>query len=169
LRPLPLFLASVLLAVAAFAPAGALPAAPLKADRIVVEKSRHRLTLFAGDRVLRRYRVALGAGGPAPKRRQGDARVPEGRYLIDWRNPNSAYHLSLHVSYPDAADVAAAAARGEKPGGDIMIHGLPDGFGVVGALHRQLDWTAGCIAVTDREIEEIWQAVPDGTPIAIRP
>ncbi len=131
--PLPLILASALLAGAASAPVDARPAAPLKADRIVVEKSRHRLTLFAGDRVLRRYRVALSAGGLAPKRRQGDA-----RYLVDWRNPNSADHLALHISYPGAADVATAVTRGEKPGGDIMIHGLPNGFGVVGALRRQL-------------------------------
>jgi len=95
--------------------------------------------------------------------------VPEGHYVIDWRNPSSAYHLALHISYPDAADAAAAAARDDNPGGDIMIHGLPNGFGVVGALHRRLDWTAGCIAVTDPEIEEIWQAVADGTPIEIRP
>lgn len=164
------FLVAVLfLAATALAPARAAAEPPLKADRLLVEKSRHLLTLFSGDdRVLRRYRVALGAGGLGPKRRQGDARVPEGRYVIDWRNPNSAYHLALHVSYPDAADAARAAVRGENPGGDIMIHGLPNGFGVVGAPHHRLDWTAGCIAVTDAEIEEIWQAVPDGTPIEIR-
>ena len=164
-----LLLALLLLAVTALASAGAVAELPLKADRILVEKSRHRLTLFSGGRVLRRYRVALGVGGLRPKRRQGDARVPEGHYVIDWRNPSSAYHLALHISYPDAADAAAAAARDDNPGGDIMIHGLPNGFGAVGALHRRLDWTAGCIAVTDREIEEIWQAVADGTPIEIRP
>jgi murein L,D-transpeptidase YafK len=140
-----------------------------QADRVVVEKSRHRLTLYAGDRVLRQYPVAVGSGGLAAKRRQGDHRTPEGHYRIDWRNPNSAFHLALHVSYPSAADAAAAQARGEKPGGDIMIHGLPNGWGAVGALHRRLDWTAGCIAVTDEEIEEIWRAVPDGTPVEIKP
>ncbi|HUH85599.1 MAG TPA: L,D-transpeptidase family protein [Stellaceae bacterium] len=161
--------AFLILTAAALASAAAPAEPPLKADRIVVEKSRHLLTLFSGGRVLRRYRVALGAGGLGPKRRQGDARVPEGHYVIDWRNPNSAYHLALHISYPNAADVVAAAARGEKPGGDIMIHGLPNGFGIVGGLHRRLDWTAGCIAVTDAAIEEIWRDVADGTPIEIRP
>jgi murein L,D-transpeptidase YafK len=140
-----------------------------KVDRILVEKARHQMTLLSGEHAIRRYRVALGAGGLARKRRQGDARVPEGLYRIDWRNPASAYHLSLHISYPDAGDLAAAEARGDAPGGNIMIHGLPNGFGVIGALHRHVDWTAGCIAVTDAEIEEIWRLVPDGTPIEIRP
>jgi murein L,D-transpeptidase YafK len=156
------------LAVAAVALAGDGP--PLgQADRIVIEKSDHRLTLYAGNRVLRRYAVAIGSGGLAAKRRQSDNRTPEGRYRIDWRNPNSAFHLALHISYPSAADTAGARARGEQPGGDIMIHGLPNGMGVVGALHRRVDWTAGCIAVTDEEIDEIWLAVPDGTPLEIKP
>lgn len=156
------------LGIAATALAGDGP--PLRqADRIVIEKSNHRLTLYAGERPLRSYVVALGAGGLAPKRRQGDRRTPEGNYRIDWRNPNSAFHLALHVSYPSAADAVAARKHGEKPGGDIMIHGLPNGMGAVGALHRRLDWTAGCIAVTDDEIEEIWRTVPDGTLVEIRP
>lgn len=156
------------IAVSRDAPPSPLPA-ELKADRILIEKARHRMTLFAGDRPLRSYSVALGSGGLEPKRRQGDGRTPEGSYRIDWRNPHSAFHLALHISYPSARDAAAARSRGEKPGGDIMIHGLPNGSGAVGALHRRIDWTAGCIAVTDAEIEEIWRAVPDGALVEIRP
>lgn len=140
-----------------------------KADRVVIEKSAHRLTLYAGARVLKTYQVALGQGGTAPKTRQGDGRTPEGLYRIDSRNPHSAYHLALHISYPDAHDISRAASLGVPPGGQIMIHGLPNGMGRLGPLHRAVDWTAGCIAVTDAEIEEIWHAVPDGTPVEIDP
>jgi len=146
------------LAVATLEPSNsAAQSAPgaLRADRIVIEKAAHRLTLFAGDRAVKTYAVALGHGGTAPKTRQGDGRTPEGRYRIDGRNPGSRYHLALHISYPEARD--------------IMIHGLPNGLGAIGSLHRTTDWTAGCIAVTDDEIEEIWRAVPDGTPVEIRP
>lgn len=139
------------------------------ADRIVVEKARHTLTLYQGDEALRSYPVSLGRGGLAPKTREGDGRTPEGLYRIIGRNPKSAYHLSLHISYPDARDIEAARARGEPPGGDITIHGLPNGRAKVGEWHRTIDWTAGCIAVTNTEIEEIWRVVPNGTPIEIRP
>ena len=126
------------------------------------------MTLFAGNRPLRVYKVALGRGGLEPKMREGDNRVPEGRYRIDGRNANSAFYLSLHISYPDATDTARARSRGKEPGGDIMIHGIRNGLGWLGSLHRRADWTAGCIAVTDSEIKEIWSAVPDGTPVEIR-
>ncbi len=96
-----------------------------------------------------------------PKRQEGDGRTPEGRYAIDWRNAKSKYHLSLHISYPDAADVARAREAGVDPGGDIMIHGFPDG------ARREGDWTQGCIAVTDEEMDEIWGLVEEGTPIWI--
>ena len=148
-------------------PAGAF--AGERIDRIVVEKARHTMTLLAQGQAVRRYAVSLGRGGLERKSREGDNRTPEGIYRIDSRNPNSAYHLALHVSYPDARDSAAAEKRGEKPGGDIMIHGIRNGMGWVGALHRLVDWTAGCIAVTDGEIEEIWRLVSDGTPVEIRP
>lgn len=137
------------------------------ADEIVIDKTRHIMTLYSSGRILRRYAVSLGRGGLDPKRREGDNLTPEGRYIIDGRNPNSAFHLSLHISYPDAEDVARAVARGEQPGGEIMIHGQRNGFDLVGAL-PEVDWTAGCIAVTDGEIEEIWRLVPDGTPVEIR-
>jgi murein L,D-transpeptidase YafK len=142
--------------------------ADARADAIIVDKVSHTMTLFSGGRPLRTYAVSLGRGGPEGKMREGDNRTPDGRYRIDGRNLRSAYHLSLRISYPDARDTAAAAARGDKPGGDIMIHGIRNGFGWLGTFHRWVDWTAGCIAVTDAEIEEIWRVVPDGTPVDIR-
>lgn len=142
-------------------PAGA------KADRIVVRKSERTLTLYAGATALKTYPVAFGRGEPGPKRIEGDGKTPEGAYRISGRNPNSAYHLSLRVSYPEPRDVAAAQPLGAPPGGDIMIHGLKNGLGFIGALHRPFDWTHGCIAVTDGEMDEIWRAVPDGTVIEI--
>ncbi len=145
------------------------PVVPVRADFIVVRKAAHELTLYKDGRAVKTYRVALGTGGLAPKQRAGDNRVPEGLYRIDGRNPNSNFHRSLSISYPEPRDVAAARARGVAPGGGIMIHGIRNGLGWLGPLHLRDDWTAGCIAVTDEEIEEIWNAVPDGTPIRILP
>ena len=141
----------------------------VRADFVLVEKSAHRLTLFSQGTELRRYDVALGRGGLAPKERQGDGRTPEGRYKIDWRLARSDFHRALHISYPSEKDAAAARARHVNPGGAIMIHGLRNGWGWIGRWHRLTDWTNGCIAVTDDEIDEIARAVPDGTPIEIRP
>ena len=139
-----------------------------KVDKIVVLKKKHELLLLNGDEVVKSYPVALGGGGLAPKKREGDRKTPEGTYLIDWRNPASKFHLSLHISYPNEADKERARKLGVNPGGDIMIHGLGDDFKDLGAKHRLYDWTDGCIAVTDQEIEEIWRLVPDGTAVAIR-
>ena len=139
------------------------------ADRIVVEKSARRLTLFRGPILLKTYRVALGRAPIGPKELEGDQRTPEGIYRIDFHKSDSDYHLALHISYPDQRDIDRAAAQAVSAGSDIMIHGLPNGRGWIGAFHRRSDWTAGCIAVTDFEIEEIFRAVPDGTPIEIRP
>ena len=135
----------------------------LRADRIVVRKGRREMLLLRGESVLRQYRVALGRNPVGHKERDGDGRTPEGRYVIDRRNPKSRYHLSLRISYPNADDVARARAAGAEPGGDIMIHGLKDGE------HREGDWTQGCIAVTDQEMDEIWGLVAEGTPIVIEP
>lgn len=137
-------------------------------DRIIVEKSAHRMTLLKAGRIVKTYRIALGRGGLGPKTQSGDNRVPEGIYRISGRNPNSAYHLSLRVSYPTPSQVKAARARGTDPGGDIMIHGLRNGLGWIGAHHRRADWTQGCIAVTNAEVEEIWRTVPDNVVIEIR-
>jgi len=145
------------------------PVAPQKADSVLILKKDHVMELLAGGKVIRSYKVALGQGGLAPKDRQGDGRTPEGRYVIDAHNPASEYHLSLHVSYPNAEDRKRAAKLGVAPGGDIMIHGLPNGKGFIGAGHRMYDWTLGCVAVTNEEIEEVWKLVPVGTPVEVRP
>lgn len=149
--------------------------ATLTVDRIVVEKARRRMTLMHGNRVVRRYRIALGDDPKGHKQREGDGRTPEGVYRIDFRNPRSAFHLSLRISYPDARDRAAARKRGLPPGGDIFIHGEPNRIGwflswagAVGLLDRG-DWTDGCIGVTNSEVREIWANVRVGTPIEIRP
>jgi murein L,D-transpeptidase YafK len=142
---------------------------PERPDRILIEKAERRLTLLRGDRALKVYRVALGGSPAGDKQCQGDNRTPEGVYRISGRNPHSAYHRSLRISYPDAKDRAEAKRRGCSPGGDIYIHGLPNGRGAIGGAHRLRDWTLGCIAVTDPEIEEIWRLVPDGTAVEIRP
>jgi murein L,D-transpeptidase YafK len=142
---------------------------PQKADSILIFKKDHVLELLQGGKVIRTYKVALGRGGLAPKEREGDGRTPEGHYVIDSRTAQSHYHKALHVSYPNAEDRKRAAKLGVAPGGAIMIHGLPNGMGSVGAAHRLYDWTLGCIAVTDEEIDEIWDLVPNGTPVEIRP
>ena len=140
-----------------------------QADLITVEKRERRMVLWRGGRALASYDISLGAASDAGhKQREGDERTPEGRYVIDWRNPRSVMHLSLHISYPNAEDKAAAQAGGFPPGGNIMIHGLPNGWGWLGSLHRFVDWTDGCIAVTNREMREIWSLVPNSTPIEIR-
>jgi murein L,D-transpeptidase YafK len=149
--------------------ATSLQAQPAKADEVLVLKKEHTLTLLSKGKAIQTYKVALGGSPVGAKERQGDHKTPEGHYILDRRNPNSQYYKSIHVSYPNEADRKKAGSRGVSPGGDIMIHGLPNGYGKVGAMHRLHDWTDGCIAVTDSEMDEIWKLVPDGTPIEIRP
>jgi len=144
-------------------------AKPLRADRVVVLKKERTLQLLSERKVIKSYKVALGGDPLGPKTRQGDHKTPEGVYVLDSRNAHSQFHKAIHVSYPNARDRAAARAKGVSPGGDVFVHGLPNGYGWVGASHRVKDWTDGCIAVTDQEIEEIWEAVADATPIEIRP
>jgi murein L,D-transpeptidase YafK len=149
-------------------PGPVIPAPAEHADRIVVTKSTHTMVLYSRGAVLRTYPVALGRAA-GRKQQQGDNRTPEGHYRIDAHNPHSSAHVSLHISYPNPDDRAAALAAHHPPGGDIMIHGLPNGFGYLGALHRATDWTYGCIAVTDGEMDEIYRLVPNNTPIDIEP
>jgi len=139
------------------------------ADKVLIEKRERRLTLLAKGEVIRIYKIALGGNPVGPKERRGDNKTPEGTYVIDSRNRNSGYHLSLHISYPNEKDKMRAKKLGVAPGGDIMIHGIKNGLAWVGALHARLDWTEGCIAVTDEEIEEIDRLVPNGTTVEIRP
>jgi murein L,D-transpeptidase YafK len=144
-------------------PAGA------RADRIVVEKHTHTLTLYQGDSPLKTYRVALGRGGAGPKMQAGDNKVPEGTYRIIGRNSRSEFHRSLRVGYPTPEQKRVDAREGVTPGGDIMVHGIRNGLAWMGPLHRTVDWTRGCVALTDSEMDEVWRAVPDGTTIEIRP
>ena len=139
------------------------------ADSVVVEKSLRRLTLYSGGLPVRTFDVALGQKPVGAKERIGDFRTPEGLYAIDGRNPFSRYHKGLHISYPNAADLTRAQQMGVTAGGDVMIHGLPNGEGAIGSDHRAYDWTNGCVAVTDDEIDEIWTEVPIGTPVRIKP
>ena len=173
LKLLLLFLLVLCLALLAVMAAAYLNLNPLPqdavADRVLVEKSARRLTLLRGGTALKTYRVALGRAPVGAKEYEGDQRTPEGIYSIDFHKPDSDYHLALHISYPEQRDIDRAAPHGLSAGSDIMIHGLPNGRNWIGAFHRRTDWTAGCIAVTDFEIEEIYRAVPDGTPIEIRP
>ena len=161
-------LVSLGLAVAAHFNVSPLPRDAV-ADRILVEKAARRLTLFQNGRTLKSYSVALGRAPTGPKEYEGDQRTPEGIYKVDFHKSDSDYHLALHISYPEQHDVDRAAAQGLSAGSDIMIHGLPNGRGWIGRFHRRSDWTAGCIAVADFEIEEIYRAVPDGTPVELRP
>ena len=138
-------------------------------DRVVVEKAARKLSLFHDGRRLKSYSVALGRSPIGPKEKEGDMKTPEGIYKIDNRNAQSSFHLALHISYPSNDDNTHAAERGVSAGFDIMIHGIRNGLGWMGAFHRRKDWTAGCIALTDEEIEELWRVTPDGTTIEIRP
>lgn len=136
---------------------------------IRVEKSQRRMTLWSDGLMVREFPVRLGRRPVGAKREQGDGKTPEGLYYIDGRNPDSAFHLSLHISYPGPDDLLQARVRGVDPGGAIVIHGLPDDRPKTLDIHQDLDWTEGCIAVTNAEIEEIWGLVPEGTLIEILP
>nr|WP_281416939.1 L,D-transpeptidase family protein [Geoanaerobacter pelophilus] len=138
-------------------------------ERVIVYKSQKIMQLITGNEVVRSYKVALGRSSLGHKQKAGDCRTPEGAYTIDSHNKDSRFYKSLHISYPNRHDLASAKKSGRSPGGDIMIHGLPKGFEDLGDLHTQRNWTKGCIAVNNTEIDEIWQLVADGTPIEIRP
>ena len=161
---------SALVALAAWAhfPASPLPVGT-HADRVVVRKSARTFEIYLGDKLLRAYSISLGRVPNGPKQQEGDGRTPEGKYSLDYRKADSAYHRALHISYPSPNDVTSANARGVHPGGFVMVHGVRHGLGFLGRIHRFIDWTDGCIAVTNREIEEIWRVVPDSTPIFIEP
>jgi len=139
------------------------------ADKILIEKRKRKLTLISKDKVLKRYNIALGGNPNGPKERHGDNKTPEGTYVIDSRNKDSRYHLSLHISYPNEKDKKRAKELGVSPGGNIMIHGIKNGLSWIGDYHTELDWTKGCIAVTDKEIEEIDKLVRNGTIVQIKP
>jgi murein L,D-transpeptidase YafK len=145
------------------------PVQTIEADRIIVIKSTHTMTLYADGKVLKVYHVSLGsdASGNA-KQQQGDHETPEGLYTINSRNAHSSCHLALHISYPNATDRERARKLGVDPGGDVMIHGLPPGYDWIKAGTQLADWTYGCIGLTNAEMDEVWKLVPTGTPIEIR-
>ncbi len=155
-----------------------------KVDEVRVYKRKHRMQMLFEGKVQKTYKVMLGRGGMAPKSMEGDNLVPEGSYILDYRNPNSRFYRSIHISYPDAADIERARRDGVNPGGDIFIHGMPNNIAEIDDVLRDLglegidqdtveimfpriDWTAGCVAVKNREMEEIWQNVKEPTPITI--
>ena len=133
-----------------------------------VEKSERKMFLEANGQILKSYDISLGDEPEGHKTQEGDERTPEGHYMLNWRNPQSSYYLTIHISYPNDQDKAQAASRGVSPGGDIFIHGLPNGMGALGKMFTGRDWTDGCIAVNDNnQMQEIWDLVPNGTPIII--
>jgi murein L,D-transpeptidase YafK len=138
-------------------------------DHIVVYKSDRKLVLLSQGKEIRSYKVALGGEPLGPKTRRGDHRTPEGVYMLDSRNPSSHFYKAFHVSYPNPKDIANAKKLGVSPGGDIMLHGLPKEYAWVRKAHTLHDWTDGCIAVTNEEMDELWNLVPVGTPIEIKP
>lgn len=140
-----------------------------KADKIVVRKAQRTLTLYRASEVLKSYKVALGANPIGHKEFEGDGKTPEGNYTIDSKNPKSRYFLNLGISYPNSADTQNAKNAGKSAGGDIKIHGLPNGWSAFGSIFGIFDWTSGCIAVDNASMKEIYEAVAVGTPIEILP
>ncbi len=137
-------------------------------DKVLIIKNERRLVLLSKGEMLKSYPVSLGRT-PGKKVRRGDGKTPEGQYVIDRRNPASRFYKALHISYPNASDVRDAQAAGASPGGQIMIHGLPKGYEDLGSAHACRNWTRGCIAVSNAEMDEIWRLVRDGTPVEITP
>jgi lipoprotein-anchoring transpeptidase ErfK/SrfK len=142
---------------------------PAVADRVIVLKSRRLLQLAQNGQVFESYPIALGRDPVGPKQRQGDGRTPEGIYRIDWRTEDTKYTRELHISYPEERDRERARAQNVDPGGAIFVHGLPRDYGAFDPPVWYRDWTEGCISVGNVAITKIWDAVPDGTPIEIRP
>jgi murein L,D-transpeptidase YafK len=140
-----------------------------RVDRIVVEKGKRSLTVFSRGQVVREYPISLGRVPVGTKEKEGDKKTPEGKYRIIAHKPDSSHHRALRTSYPEARDIERAKAAGVNPGSDIMIHGIRPWLGFIGRFHRWVDWTAGCIALTNPEIDQIYDAVEDGTVIEIKP
>lgn len=154
--------------LASLTPSDGMPAPPM-ADRIVVHKMDRRMELMRDGQPIRTYRIDLGWQTLGHKQEEGDGRTPEGVYRIESRNDRSNYYRALKISYPNADDRARARSRGVSPGGLILIHGQPNNPRSYERAQKKRDWTEGCIAVTNAEVEEIWAMVADGTEIDIRP
>jgi murein L,D-transpeptidase YafK len=145
------------------------PATLLQADKVIVLKKEKRMILLMNGEILKCYKVALGRGSTGPKTSLGDCKTPEGSYILNHRNEHSKFYRSIHINYPNRSDIANARKNGFNPGGNIMIHGLPDGFEELNETHAEINWTKGCIAVSNSEMDEIWRLVPEGIPIVIFP
>lgn len=146
----------------------------VEVDEVRVYKSRRQLQLLQHGQTIKTYAIRLGFAPIGHKQQEGDGKTPEGRYLLDWHNPASQFYRSIHISYPNAADLQNAQTRGVSPGGNVMIHGSMKTFGgnrgqPLYEYLPQQDWTLGCIAVSNQDMDEIYQQVKDGTPIEIRP
>ena len=139
------------------------------ADSVLVIKSESRLYLIREGRELASFKVAFGSNPRGHKQQQGDERTPEGHYILDYKNPHSKYYKSIHISYPNKQDRADARKRGVDPGGDIVIHGQPNGYERFSFIVQFFNWTDGCIALSNSDMDLVWQAVIPGTPIEIRP
>ena len=137
-------------------------------DRILVLKGERLLKVYSKDELIKIYKISLGREPIGAKQFEGDNKTPEGKYTINDKNSNSGYHLNLGVSYPSAANIQFAKEKGKSPGGLIKIHGLKNGLAYIGKFQRFVDWTHGCIAVTNKEIEELYHNIKIGTPIEIR-
>lgn len=137
-------------------------------DKIVVKKNERKLIVYSAEQKLKTYRISLGKIPVGKKEFEGDMKTPEGHYIINDKNPKSAYYLNLGISYPNEQDIQHAKTLGKNPGGQIKIHGLKNGFGFIGKFHRLFDWTLGCIAVTNSEIKELYDYVPLGTEVIIK-
>lgn len=137
-------------------------------DKIIVIKSKHILEVYAKNKLLKTYKIAYGRGGDGPKEYEGDRKTPEGIYTITGKNKDSGYHNNLGISYPNDLDRARCKKWNKPTGGDIKIHGLKNGFGFIGSLHRLFDWTLGCIALTNAEVDELSEHTPIGTIIEIK-
>jgi murein L,D-transpeptidase YafK len=144
-------------------------AEPVKADLVIVRKKDRTLELRHAGRIIKAFPIALGPSPAGPKRKEGDGRTPEGVYTLDWRNSNSQFYRAIHISYPREDDQPHAVRWGVSPGGLIMLHGLPNGVSAARVGHPWNDWTNGCIAVTNEEMDQIWSMVEDGTTIIIYP
>ena len=161
-----LVLATLLaLVMPAFAQASDFPLA----DKVLVEKGKRKLHLVANGAIFRTFDIALGVAPVGDKQQEGDQKTPEGTYLLDARNPDSDYFLSIHISYPNVADRAVARQKGYDPGNAIMIHGQPNTPNYSAAYYQQEDWTNGCIAVSNSDMIDIWLMTPNDVSIEIRP
>lgn len=143
--------------------------APLTAELVIVHKAKRTLSVYVGGKAIRKFRIALGSAPMGHKLKEGDQRTPEGRYILDYKKDNSDYYRAIHISYPNEADRLRSKALGVNPGGQIMIHGQNPQSKLSARQQQRFDWTNGCIAITNKQMDVLWQLVAPGTPIEIWP